>query len=591
MMRDKRKRATLKIWFQTLPIYRQISLAMSILSIVTITVLGIVIFSISKRTIETNYQSAHRYNLQVSSNIIELQLKSIVDRGRGLLNDETFKKALLSEENLAPYFSSQNGLVIDRKLTELASYETAIQSMLIINVSGSWCYMSKNTTESGNMDHYYTSDVLLEEKWVSVAKEKLGKEVFYGYNVLFENEKNDTFSMVKQMINPIDHKPMGYMVINIKKSMLSKAFGREEDGYVTNRYMILDLNNDENGVDGEECVVYFGDSDEVKMPVLEEYLAGMDNGTYLYSTYHNETSSWDIVNVIEKSELSRDSDYIGWSIIIAALALIVISLIVSKVISGQISKPLKALERMIQEVGNGKYSIQEEFDEGEVGRIASQFQDMVHNNLELRERLLQTELKEREAELLVLQSQINPHFLYNTLDSLYFMAIMNNVDDIAQMVLALSDTFKLSLNQGKKVIRVRDEIEKIKAYMKIQNFRYHNRFELQLDIQEEIMELEILSFILQPVVENAMYHGLEAKIGKGWIRIEGTCRGDLIYFVIRDNGVGMENLTCLDKGYGVNNIRERIHLFYGKQYDVVFESTLGQGTTVTFAFPMRKGET
>ena len=215
---------------------------------------------------------------------------------------------------------------------------------------------------------------------------------------------------------------------------------------------------------------------------------------------------------------------------------------------------------------------------------------MVNNNLELHERLLNSEIKEKEAELLLLQSQINPHFLYNTLDALYFMAVIDQADDVAEMVLALSDTFKLSLNKGNKLILVRDEMEKIKAYMKVQNMRYHNRFQFQVELEEEMLGNKMLTFILQPLVENAVYHGLEPRIGNGYIRIEGYIEDEEMVFHIQDNGVGIDDLSKLEDGYGVKNIRERIKLFYGEEYDVIFDSKTGEGTTVTLILPMIRRE-
>lgn len=206
---------------------------------------------------------------------------------------------------------------------------------------------------------------------------------------------------------------------------------------------------------------------------------------------------------------------------------------------------------------------------------------MVNNNLELRERLLSSELKERESELLLLQSQINPHFLYNTMDSLYCMAVIHEADDMAQMVDALSRTFRLSLNKGNKLIKVADEVAHIKSYMEVQNFRYNNRFELGLDIPGELDDVYILKFILQPFVENAMYHGLEPQIGKGSIQVGAVREEEKIIFTIVDDGVGIADLSVLEKGYGVRNVRERIALYYGEGYGVRFDSEPGVGTKVT----------
>ena len=195
-------------------------------------------------------------------------------------------------------------------------------------------------------------------------------------------------------------------------------------------------------------------------------------------------------------------------------------------------------------------------------------------------------LNEREAELLLLQSQINPHFLYNTLDSLYFVAIMHGDDQMAEMVEALSDNFKLALNNGSKYIKVADSVKWMQGYMKLQNMRYNNRFELFVDIRREILQRETITFIFQPFIENAMYHGLEPKIGKGKISLRGWQEQNMI-FTIEDDGVGIDDMSRLENGYGVRNVIERIKLNYGEKYGVTFESSPGNGTKVTIVVPVR----
>jgi len=205
----------------------------------------------------------------------------------------------------------------------------------------------------------------------------------------------------------------------------------------------------------------------------------------------------------------------------------------------------------------------------------------VNHNLELREHLLSSQLKEREAELLLLQSQINPHFLYNTLDSLYCMAVIHDADDMADMVDALSKTFRLSLNNGNKLILVKDELEHVKSYMKVQNYRFGEKYSLCIHMGEQVENCYVLKFILQPFVENAMYHGLEPKMGKGTILVTGKKQEQDLIFTVEDDGVGISDLSLLEHGYGVRNVRERIQLYYGDGYGLQFESSPGQGTKVT----------
>ena len=290
---------------------------------------------------------------------------------------------------------------------------------------------------------------------------------------------------------------------------------------------------------------------------------------------------------MEKNEISEESKNIRLTSFLVAGCVLVVGFLMARIISRTISHPLKQLENTIAQVGEGERHITEEFDYSEVGRIGRKFKKMVNTNLELSEHLMAVKLNEREAELLLLQSQINPHFLYNTLDSLYFVAIMHGDDQMAEMVEALSDNFKLALNNGSKYIKVADSVKWMQGYMKLQNMRYNNRFELFVDISREILQRETITFIFQPFIENAMYHGLEPKIGKGKISLRGWQEQNNMIFTIEDDGVGIDDMSRLENGYGVRNVIERIKLNYGEKYGVTFESSPGNGTKVTIVVPVR----
>ncbi|MDL2301987.1 sensor histidine kinase [Lachnospiraceae bacterium OttesenSCG-928-D06] len=566
-------------------IKQQILLAMMLICVISAVALGSIIFTFSKKTIESNYQRACEYNLDVSSGIIEIYLKNIVELSRTLLNNNSFKNAFLWETSDNRYFSAKNATILDRELGDMGEQNVYIQNIGVVNLNGNLNYFSKLNLLSGRMQKYYKEEHILDSDWIAVAAEAEGKEVFYGYNVLFD-DNDSTFSLIKELRNPSNGEVMGYLVINIKKSMFEMAFGKTDEGYTTNRYMIIDrkINTSKDGEDG--TLIYFNGDLRSKEAILHNYMNGNASG-YLFSECHNNISDFEIVNVIEKSELSRDSSYIGLVTVLVCITMMLLCSIIANGISRLISRPLVVLEKTIQTVGDGNFKVEAQFDESEIGKIGNQFKHMVNNNLDLHEKLLQSEIREKEAELLLLQSQINPHFLYNTLDSLYFMAVISQADDIADMVQALSDNFKLSLNKGDKLIRVEDEIRKIEAYMKIQNIRYHNRFELEMEVEEEILGEKILTFILQPIVENAICHGLEPKVEDNcFIILEGFRRKNELIFLIKDNGVGMDYVEQIETGYGIRNTRERLRLFYGEEADMEFYSEKGKGTEVVFRIPV-----
>ena len=219
--------------------------------------------------------------------------------------------------------------------------------------------------------------------------------------------------------------------------------------------------------------------------------------------------------------------------------------------------------------------------------MGKSIQNMARQIKRLMDDIVAEHESKRKSEFDTLQSQINPHFLYNTLDSLYFVAIMHGDDQMAEMVEALSDNFKLALNNGSKYFKVADSVKWMQGYMKLQNMRYNNRFELFVDISREILQRETITFIYQPFIENAMYHGLEPKIGKGKISLHGWQEQNNMIFTIEDDGAGIDDMSRLENGYGVRNVIERIKLNYGEKCGVAFESSPGNGTKVTIVVPVR----
>ena len=170
------------------------------------------------------------------------------------------------------------------------------------------------------------------------------------------------------------------------------------------------------------------------------------------------------------------------------------------------------------------------------------------------------------------------------------MAIIHGDDQIAEMTLALSDHFKLSLNKGKRFCTVADTVTQIEDYMKLQSMRFGGRFKLSVEVAEDIAEEEMLTFLLQPFVENAIYHGLEPKLGGGTIKVRGWREGEELFFTVEDDGIGIDDTGRLDSGFGIQNVRERIKLHYGEAYGFAVESEKGKGTKITVVLPLNKKE-
>ena len=576
---EKKKQASgiQKAWRQ-LSIQNQIFLSMFLITLLGVGVLMNIVYKASVDAIEQNYRASYQSTLKNSSRVLDMNLKNIVDVGRSFLNDKSFQQIL---ENGNKYggskFSSGDRTKLRKVANEMASQQVWVNYIVFTDLYGHVYQL--NNINQGTYDFYmyYADKDILKEDWVKAANEAKGREVFFKDSILAVGSKAG-FCYAKYMINPSDGEGMGYMVVGLSQKLLGKSFVMGNEGFNSSNFMVLDE-------DGE--LIYFVGNEERETAIMEAFSNPEKNSLYLFSSVTNYTTGWSIVNVVEKNELSEESKGIRLLSFLVAGCVLIVGFIMARIISRTISQPLKQLENTIAQVGEGERHITEEFDYSEVGRIGQKFKEMVNTNLELSEHLMAVKLNEREAELLLLQSQINPHFLYNTLDSLYFVAIMHGDDQMAEMVEALSDNFKLALNNGNKYIKVADSVKWMQGYMKLQNMRYNNRFELFVDISREILQRETITFIFQPFIENAMYHGLEPKIGKGKISLRGWQEQNNMIFTIEDDGVGIDDMSRLENGYGVRNVIERIKLNYGEKYGVIFESSPGKGTKVTIVVPVK----
>ena len=309
----------------------------------------------------------------------------------------------------------------------------------------------------------------------------------------------------------------------------------------------------------------------------------------LYTMSKSEKTGWTVVGASYVTELMKNNRQAQMLYLLAAAGILIGVILISSFISSEITKPLRRLRDSMSLVEKGDFeqASVEITAENEIGSLSKSFNAMTQKIHALMEQNIYEQKQKRKSEMKALQAQINPHFLYNTLDSLYFVAIMHGDDQMAEMVEALSDNFKLALNNGSKYIKVADSVKWMQGYMKLQNMRYNNRFELFVDISREILQRETITFIFQPFIENAMYHGLEPKIGKGKISLRGWQEQNNMIFTIEDDGVGIDDMSRLENGYGVRNVIERIKLNYGEKYGVTFESSPGNGTKVTIVVPVR----
>ena len=285
------------------------------------------------------------------------------------------------------------------------------------------------------------------------------------------------------------------------------------------------------------------------------------------------------------------------SVLIGVL-IIVVAVSAVMIVSG-IIQPISQLNQATEKIAQGDFNARAQADsDDEVAELAVSFNKMAGSMQSLIDKVKEDERKMRKADLRLLQEQIQPHFLYNTLDTIVWLIESNEPDEAVTMVVTLSDFFREILSKGKEFISIKEEEKHISSYLQIQEMRYRDILEYDIQLDQVIYKYQILKLTLQPVVENALYHGIKYKRAKGCIHIHGEKEGDIIRLTVRDDGVGMdeEELEQLrqqiekpcqetEKGFGLANVNERIHMYFGPEYGMKIQSQKGKGTTVEIVIP------
>ena len=287
------------------------------------------------------------------------------------------------------------------------------------------------------------------------------------------------------------------------------------------------------------------------------------------------------------------------SSVAAVIVITVVLVVLSYYIPATITQPIKKLSEVTNLVANGDLTVRAQTDQGaEVKVLADSLNTMIDKINELIGQVTTEQIHLRKAEFELLQAQINPHFLYNTLDAIVWLAEAGDNARVVDMVKNLSEFFRTSLNQGKDTITIREELRHVESYLKIQSVRYMDILQYEIDVPESLYEYTIPKITIQPLAENALYHGIKNKRGGGRISIHGEDLEDCFILSVADNGIGIEEQRLIEikeslnrshapQGdiYGLYNVNERIRLRFGNEYGISIESVYGSGTTVTVRLP------
>ncbi|WP_162463036.1 sensor histidine kinase [Paenibacillus psychroresistens] len=505
----------------------------------------------------------------------------------------TMTKLKLSQETYTP-----ETLQIEKDMktyfTSLQVLHEGIMAVYMITDGGQVYGYSQNTSIRPN-------NTLMDQKWFKETLIKNGEFVNSGLRLetqVYDNGGKMTISLARHVTQVDTNEPLGVFVVDIDPYIFNFAAQKPRDGYV----LIADQ---------------YGRIIHSSIPLKEDEWKGLwkeslDGKPQLHSIHWNapfggmvgvasrsEYSGWTTLYLTSKKALYQDLD----RIVKLALGIIVTLLLVSVILAGfvarSVASPIKRLSRLMNKVQNGDFPVTISMQQkDEIGLLSNSFDSMVKELSQLIERITLEEKSKRKAEIDALRAQINPHFIYNTLSAIKMMAHMQNANDIANTLGIFIQLMKYCTRSDRKWVTIQEEISFIEAYVSLLERRYMKRFAITYAIDEQVGELRIMPFLIQPIVENAIFHGLDGDTSKGEIRIDIHPGGqNELLILVQDFGSGMqeEKLSGLFgsgiehnqglSGTGLKNIHERIILEFGPSYGLFVKSILGEGTVVAIRVP------
>ena len=530
-----------------------------------------------------------------------LQMRSIID-DKGKMNLQSYLQQSVSsmDRTLDGYNSLSDYIAFDRTLAEVFSmeygtpyeqYEQLTQKVDPILRTASYFHggMQQITiyTDNGMVKHDTTVapvSEIEETDWYQKTLEHPGLNWFANYQeeTLFSARKL-AFSGAIEGVNIL------YMDVDYQKlfTPYAETLISECGLYIT----------DQDGKLVFEESRFSGKNQNYDL-TYSEFLEQRDRGStdYIILCEQSNTTGWTVWLYQPVGLAGEAMRPIGVMAGVTILICIFAAVLAYFITSGMVSSRIERLTHFMQEVQEGSMDMQMESDDrDEIGMLYRGFGSMMKRIRTLINEVYLSKITQKEAELKALQAQINPHFLYNTLSLINWKALAAGEEDISRMTLALSTFYRTALNRGRNVLQVETELSNTRAYLEIQSMLHDGDFDYEIEAQTEILQCESLNLILQPLVENAIHHGIEEKTdGRGKITVRGWKEDNCVWFMVEDNGVGMEQevadkiLTMESKGYGVRNVDERIRLCYGEKYAMKVESVVGKGTKMTIHFPARR---
>lgn len=591
-----KKRKKLFQVFQYLNIRTSILISFSILIIATLLVISFISFRYTENTVKNNSVDYTTKIIKQINNDIDSYIVSMDNIATLISKDNEVQEYLFDDEANKNYeFYEERILKLFKTVRETRE---DICNIAIIDTNDKYII---NDGKDELSEYISMQDTV----WYKSAILKNGETYISSSHV--QNVIKDNYRWVitlcRTLINPNTNEQEGAFFIDLNYNAISdlcekNALGKK--GYV---FII-----DEKGeiiYHPKQQLIYSGLIKENIEKIINNdknyFVTDLRGDSCVYTFSQSEKTGWTVVGVAYMDELIKNNNEIILVYGIVMSVILGLAIIISMRISKEITKPLEKLKNSMREVEKGDFeNVNIEIaGENEIVSLSNSFNIMISEIKKLMEQNVNEQKQKRKSEIKALQAQIKPHFLYNTLDSIIWMAESNKTKEVVIMTSSLAKLLRESISNEEEVTTINREISYIKSYLTIQKMRYKDKLEFIIDVEKSIYNVKIIKLILQPIVENAIYHGVKCKEGKGLISISGYNYGNEIEIIVKDTGVGMDKYqlehifdSCKRgekyNGVGICNVQMRLQLTYGEKYGLIYESNKSEGTTVKIRIPKKE---
>lgn len=550
----------------------KITLFLIILLTIPLIAVGTISYIKSSSIIKEKVSISNLNTLKQTANNMEFIIRDVEKFSLYLIQNDAISDFLKTGNNFNYQQIQHQKTQVNRELMYLLTPKDYIHSVQILGFNG------LDIRTRGSL-------INLNSDITQAALKKKGGVLWFNQKLLsYDGTTTNVISLIR-IINDINNisNQLGILLINIPEESLQELYNnsplsKKEEFYIIDQNQNIISSSNSNDLNNQIP------SQIINEQILEEkqgyYNINYNNEEYLLSYYTLDNINYTMLNLVPVEELLVENQIIQNITILSILISLLFAAAAIYLFNHSVLKPLDQINKVMHELKNENFNVRLNVSgHDEIAVLGKTFNKMSEKLQNLMEQVYLEKIKQKEAELKALQAQIDPHFLYNTLDTIYWMSRMENSPETSNLIKALAKLFRLSLNKGEEFTTVAKEVEHLENYITIQKKRYEGLINFSITVNEELLDYRVVKLVLQPLVENAIYHGINQKDGKGNIEINIKKENGFLIYEVIDDGVGIDENEMQkllneveenNRGLGIKNVNDRIKLYFDEQCGLFF---------------------